>query len=736
MKNISFDYFEKTAFLGGIGTGCLKMYSNGKTEFAGLVKNSSRRTNPAEVADPVSFALGVKYDGDENAHQVILRSAGTVVSDTDGVLPYAGIKNMNKSFPFANFEYDSSALEGIQVKLCAFNPAIPQNSVDSGIPAAFFEIEIRNLTNLPATVTVGALLESIFLSGKATVSYDSTSSAFCAELKDTTRRVPLRRRGSLCLSTDAEDFTYEITPSFGKFVLFENFKRNNGFLNNTAIDSSANSIALMISAHERLMPGDSKKVRFLVCWNFPYCVDSNAKDEDKNYYSHYFPNNKTCVSYCFSHFDKLLKESMIFSEIIGEDAFLPEKVKEILNCSFSCIKDPAVRRDSNGVIKGIAEDAQEANSVCFSYILEYLFPGITTKTTISALSELLSAKGKDADTDEFIPTAFDEKCGTKQMCARFSMISRLYNSYRTCSDLRFFSAYWVDLSCMADILCRNAQNLVQTDVLYLEIYSAAISALWAMTQVADILGDKKRKFSFVEKMTWFRESLDAYVYEYVEQFPERVLSLNFAANKLCGINIYNDDILIKAIKACNNAVNHGDKSIKADFFSCAAVLTCKANSVFNSIFDSAVSRVFSDKKELYLNAIHSCALVTAISGFDYDKNTMAVTFSPNETAVDSEGMFKSFISFDGAYGIVEQGPDYLEIILYAGDVRIRKLYSKRRPYKVLYAGRIWPCDIVGNDVNLGTNLLVNKNKKLTVLTGISAADRRAELAERINFDEQ
>ena len=81
-------------------------------------------------------------------------------------------------------------------------------------------------------------------------------------------------------------------------------------------------------------------------------------------------------------------------------------------------------------------------------------------------------------------------------------------------------------------------------------------------------------------------------------------------------------------------------------------------------------------------------------------------------------------------------PDYLEIILYAGDVRIRKLYSKRRPYKVLYAGRTWPCDIVGNDVNLGTNLLVNKNKKLTVLTGISAADRRAELAERINFDEQ
>ena len=43
---------------------------------------------------------------------------------------------------------------------------------------------------------------------------------------------------------------------------------------------------------------------------------------------------------------------------------------------------------------------------------------------------------------------------------------------------------------------------------------------------------------------------------------------------------------------------------------------------------------------------------------------------------------------------------------------------------------------MGNDVNLGTNLLVNKNKKLTVLTGISAADRRAELAERINFDEQ
>ena len=79
------------------------------------------------------------------------------------------------------------------------------------------------------------------------------------------------------------------------------------------------------------------------------------------------------------------------------------------------------------------------------------------------------------------------------------------------------------------------------------------------------------------------------------------------------------------------------------------------------------------------------------------------------------------VSFDGAYGRVELGADYIELILYSGEVKVRTFLSPHRPYRVMYAGRYRICDIdaSSNTVTLDSTLSVTKTKKLTVLIDLT-----------------
>ncbi|MBQ8758627.1 MAG: hypothetical protein IJZ20_02945, partial [Clostridia bacterium] len=86
---------------------------------------------------------------------------------------------------------------------------------------------------------------------------------------------------------------------------------------------------------------------------------------------------------------------------------------------------------------------------------------------------------------------------------------------------------------------------------------------------------------------------------------------------------------------------------------------------------------------------------------------------------DDDKNFRGFISFDDAYGFVEQGIDYIEIQLVLGEIKVKSFICSHKPYKAMYAGRIWNCDIDGNVVILDSNMTVSKIKKLTMLIDIT-----------------
>lgn len=712
----SFAYLQNTAFLGGVATGCLKLYADGGTQFAGLAKSSSRKAHPGEHTDPLSFAVCVRPDDESTVKGAVLKDPIAEPDDAARALPHAPIRAFHNDFPFTTISY-ADVPYGVYISLCAFNPTLLHNSIDSGIPAAFFEVTLTNPTDKALTVTLGLLLRSSFEAGMGVPLYDKTSGAFFMELCETAAGVPAKRRGSIGLASDAADFTYEISAARDYTDFFSYFCSTQGFLPDKAVHDAVPGLSALLSLPIHLAPGECQTRRFLAVWSFPYCAESPAKSGEKNYYCHYFSDLSSCASYCFTHFDRLRRDSSKFRELIRDGlSHLPTDLANALCTSLATIKDPAIRRDSAGILKGLSEDAEEG-TLPISFALEVLFPGITGPTSVWILNRQMNAKGRHC------PSAFDAEPTCEQAYARLRMVLRLFYAYRSTSELRFYTENWVDISSMLELLCAYCErHFAKAPDIYAKedtLFDVLLPTLHAMICMAELLRDKKRKNFFEEKLAAFRVLFDKNIRKRCEEQPLRVLSSSFTARFLAGYALYTQKERQEAASSALSAIDLQEQ--EPDFFACAELATLKQLSLCEAFVKSFIGHVYSCKKELYGALMQFASLLYGLSGFHYDKNEMTLIVSPAEALCDGYGVFKSFVSFDGAYGRIELGPDYTELILYTGEVKVRRVICSHRPYKVLYGGRLWPCDIDPgtNTVILDSNLAVGKTKKLTILMDLT-----------------
>ena len=72
-------------------------------------------------------------------------------------MPHFKTVDFRGEFPLAELTFNDSSFPG-QVHLAAFNPFIPLNDKDSGIPAAFFEFEITNTQSAPLRYSLVGVL--------------------------------------------------------------------------------------------------------------------------------------------------------------------------------------------------------------------------------------------------------------------------------------------------------------------------------------------------------------------------------------------------------------------------------------------------------------------------------------------------------------------------------------------------------------------------------------------------
>lgn len=702
---------KNTAFLGGLGTGCLKLTKDMTTEFAGLVKSSAKEYSdktPANV-NPVSFIAGVKFDGENKFKAAALGSF-------ENTLPSVPAVDFELCFPFVKASFSGKKIKGIDISFSAFSPCIIHNPIDSAIPAAFFDFDIENTTDSGAIVSLCTVMKSFFSVGKSAFGYEPVSGTSYVAVSEGSRSVAARRRGSLCIATDSTDFTYETDRDESLSYFYKRFCGCDGFLSDNAEiggDVGVKNISAMLASHLRVNAHSSASVRVIVTWCFPYCGDGTPTYAERNYYYHYLPDILSCATYCVTHFDRLKKGSLSLGDYIYKTN-LPETVKKTLGTYMNAVKSPYILRDSLGVLMGIPECASESCVSPFSALLEYLFPGITHQSAVSAMKKLIYARGKSPESGEFMPSAYDTDCTPGQIYARLMLILRLYRHYRSSSELKFFSENWVDIAYMADVLCRTALNCKMETEDVIRVYPAVICTMKVMMDVAEVLADKKRKMYYLDLYSCARSFLKGFVDDNTVKVAPQILKGQYLATVCCGMHIYDDETVKNAVDAVDVL------SPSVDFFVCAALEAFGCREKCEKAIDAIhTKRIASAEHELYETAVQCGLLIPAFSGFDYDKNSMTISFRPDDDLCDEDKTFRGFISFDGAYGYVEQGIDYIEIILLSGEIKVKRFICSHKPYKVMYGGRLWSCDIDGNTVTLDSNLAVSREKKLTLLIDIT-----------------
>ena len=272
--------------VGGLGTGCIGIAGNGRLidweifnrPNKGSVNGFSHFAIKAERNNQILDARVLHGDlkgslsGDRSAPKWSTFGFGPRREYLTGMPHFERVEFIG-AFPVAEISFHEETFPGL-VRLRAFNPLIPLNDIDSGIPAAFFEFEITNPTNQTIDYSVAGILSNplpannrnTVLQEKAVTSLHLASDGLSpADLQ----------YGDLTLATDAPVTSWQQYWFRGAWfdsleVYWREWATPGKLQNRTyPATSTGERNEGMLAAHLSVPPHQSGRVRFVISWNFP-----------------------------------------------------------------------------------------------------------------------------------------------------------------------------------------------------------------------------------------------------------------------------------------------------------------------------------------------------------------------------------------------------------------------------------------------------------------------------------
>ena len=393
--------------LGGIGTGCIGLDGTGRFRDWEIFNRPSK--------DSLNGFSHFGIKAEQNGKTVDAR-----VMNADYLGPYTGFGRrygfgvdrafltglphfrdcvFRGEFPFAEIEFIDETFPG-KVTLSAFNPFIPSNEDDSGIPAAFFTASVTNDTDAPVDYTVELSVKNP--SDKPHENRLIAGGSFRGiELNDNRDENDVKY-GSMLIAVPAEEemqcqqYWYR-AGWFGDLgVFWQNFTSPGKFANRVydayqekVCDDTA-TVAVRFTAN----PGQTVSKRFLISWCYSNCVNywsenaCNTYDRHpyreeiwKNGYVKQFPTASAAAEYAFSQWDRLLSETKLFHDALYAST-LPDYAIEAISATLSVLKTPTVMRLTNGEFygwEGCGTFTGSCEGSCthvwnYAFALPFLFP--------------------------------------------------------------------------------------------------------------------------------------------------------------------------------------------------------------------------------------------------------------------------------------------------------------------------------------------------------------------------
>lgn len=425
--------------LGGIGTGCVYLNSDG----------SLNNFDIADFSNSLLENLFVDFSvfAESNGKKCKLNLSSTAQASTEGFSDC----DFLMSFPFGELCYEGGNFPG-KINFTAFNPLIPHNSIDSTIPAAFLEYEIINDTNAPATYIISGRMNNPFKNPVNTF-YSTKVNNIC---------------GIQLTADKSSDNKSKSEFSFG--ICGEGIEY---------LEYIGDSSYCLLSSNVTIEPGENKIVRFIVSWYSTYgksdircSLNSNQNDLWKNYYTKYFTGADEIVYYCLSQWRRLYSETDLYRNLLFSST-IPIEALSAVSKNIENIKHPGFIRYEDGClypVKCKALDQMENSAV-----MTYLFPALERQRLQNRLYN--ECDKSDGTVNQLLET-----------------IISVYKQFTVSGNVKWLTDIWHDFTRTCENLCNFdiskdencSESLVKSH--FIEMYLSSLNAaIW----LAKVIKDKK-----------------------------------------------------------------------------------------------------------------------------------------------------------------------------------------------------------------------------------------------------
>lgn len=403
MKYIG-NYTSEISFpLGGIGTGCVGLGGNGRLMDWEIFNRPSKGSingyshfaiKAIKDNKPITFVL----NGDLEKHFMGQYKQSKFTGygfgpESQSMCGFPHFKNVefDGEFPIATLNFKDDKFPA-DVTMTAFNPFIPNDSKNSSIPAAFFEIEVTNTTEEALKYQIALSVANPYISHNETKKKDGYQMlSFYNGGEDKSSL----GYGDLTIATDCEK-TYTQTYWYrggwqDKIVTYWNDFNNTENLKERIYDTDGKNDTGTLASEIEVLPQKSKKVRFILSWNMPNCYNYwKEKSEEnepvkpwKNYYATVFEDSTDSAAYSLNNWNDLYSRTLLFKNAL-HGTTLPQKVIDAAASNLSVLKSPTVLRLEDGSFygwEGVHEKAGSCEGTCqhvwnYAYAMCFLFPDL------------------------------------------------------------------------------------------------------------------------------------------------------------------------------------------------------------------------------------------------------------------------------------------------------------------------------------------------------------------------
>ncbi len=458
--------------LGGLGAGCICI--NG----TGGLQDFSIRARPETTALPAGFTS----NSPEAAFAALyIKGAAPVTKVIEGPFPpfkifdqglqgqglrRAGSEgfprfekcNFRGEFPFAEVRFADQAIP-LDVSLVAWNPFIPLDDKNSGIPCAILEYTLHNnsshavdyefsyhLSHLApgcrpdqaasANATIAG--KGAFLFNREAPNAEGYGSATLTVIggKPRIKAMWLRSPG----------WEFDSLSALWREVSTGSFTTNEG--SNTVDSAGRNGASILLDG--RLAPGDSRTYPILITWHFPNCylreggvasaqnasviegqpgcrtVPADAPPPWHPYYSTQWKDARDVAAYVEQNYPTLRARTVQFKDALFSSTF-PPYVIDAVSANLGILKAPTILREANGNIwgwEGCFPDSGCCHGSCthvwnYAQAMPHLYPQLERTLRDLELGRSMDERGHvnfrgaipDGPVDQTGPAAADGQLG-------------------------------------------------------------------------------------------------------------------------------------------------------------------------------------------------------------------------------------------------------------------------------------------------------------------------------------